>query len=125
MPLAHTCGVSPSSCSQKQWLLRSRPSAPSSAPNPAWDGCQNPFVLPEALKKIKTVASRCRRARCLTGKAWEGAICGVVFHLRVWYLSQREAPPQPGPGKSWLKAGWFVCKVFGPEEDSASTLAAH
>lgn len=54
-----------------------------------------------------------------------GAVRGVVFHLRVWYLSQREAPAQPGLGESWLKAGWFVCKAFGPEEDSASTLAAH
>lgn len=118
-PLAHNCGISPSSCSQKHWSLRSRPSAPSSAPNPAWDGCQNPCVLPEALKKIERVASRCRRARRLAGKAWEGP-------SMVWFSISKQSQPsvseggssQPGLGQFWLRAGWFVCQVFGLEEES-------
>ena len=45
-----------------------RLSAPSSVLSPAWDSCQKPCVLPEALKKTD-VASRCRRARRPTGNA--------------------------------------------------------
>lgn len=52
--------------------------------------------------------------------SWQGprgAVSGVVFHLRA-ESSQREAPLQPGLGESWLKAGWFVCKAFGLEEEN-------
>lgn len=108
-PLVHNCGVSPSSCSQKHWLLRSRPSAPSSAPNPAWDGCQNPCVLLEALKKIETAASRCRRARSPAGKAREGPSV-VWFSISEQSLvSVSEGGSSPAQPGRVLAGGRLVC----------------
>lgn len=108
-PLAHNCRVSPSSCSQKHWLLRSRPSAPSSAPNPAWDGCQNPCVLPEALKKIETAASRCRRARSLAGKAWEGPSVVWFSISEQSRLSVSEGGSSPARPGRVVAEGRLVC----------------
>lgn len=76
-------------------------------------------MLPEALKKIETAASRCRRARRLAGEAWQGPSV-------VWFSISKQSQPsvseggssQPGLGQFWLRAGWFVCQVFGLEEES-------
>ena len=95
--------------------------------------------LPEALCAARSLegnrdaASRCRRARCLASKAWEGlrplgSLGGAASGLAVNLCTQSGAYPRgrflPGLEESWTKAGWFEFKEFGPEEESASPHGA-
>lgn len=115
-----SCKFSPSSCSQKHWLLEARP-APSSAPSPAWHGSQNLWVLPEALKKIEMAASS-RRGGQVTASQTQGAASSQPFNLGAESGVCLRGRFLPGPGKSWTKAGWFTFKVLGPEEENASPM---
>lgn len=79
-------------------------------------------------------ASSCRRARFLARKAGEGlrplgrlrgAASMLAFNLGAGSGVCPRRRFLPGHGESWTKAGWFVFKAFGPEEESASPLSAH